>query len=410
MSWIIYKHTNKINNKTYIGQTRQKPNERWQRGKGYHRNVYFRNAIDKYGWDGFYHDILEDNIKTQDEANRLEIFYIEKYDSYYNGYNLTKGGHNGDHLGLEVVQINKKTLRPIKVFKSIRSASTETGINHSNINAVAARESVSAGGYYWAYADEYDELSWFPLENKNIIPVTMIDRVTLKPIKNFPSATIASIEMDINQSHIIAVCKKRLLSAGGYYWCYTKEYNANFKPVETKVRKVIDLNTGKVYVNSLQASKELRIQNSSIYRCLTGEIVSAGGHKFRYINSDNSIEEVLRFDKRIKHICIFETGKQFESITQAAKFFNCTKENVCRVLSNPRFTVNGCHLCYSDQMNKFKPIKKEKPRRVICIEKQQIFDSATKAANELRLDNSEICKCCKDPKRKCGGFHFKYIE
>lgn len=49
------------------------------------------NAINKYGKENFYYEILEENI-PEDLLNSKEISYIAKYDSYYNGYNSTPGG------------------------------------------------------------------------------------------------------------------------------------------------------------------------------------------------------------------------------------------------------------------------------------------------------------------------------
>ena len=97
MSWCIYKHTNKINGKVYIGQTNCKPEVRWRNGEGYAKQEYFYRAIQKYGWDGFTHDILEDNINTQELADERERYYIALYHSCVyasqcNGYNMTSGG------------------------------------------------------------------------------------------------------------------------------------------------------------------------------------------------------------------------------------------------------------------------------------------------------------------------------
>ncbi len=49
------------------------------------------NAMNKYGKENFMCEILEDNVPI-DELNNKEIYYIEKYDSFINGYNSTKGG------------------------------------------------------------------------------------------------------------------------------------------------------------------------------------------------------------------------------------------------------------------------------------------------------------------------------
>lgn len=90
----VYIHTNKINNKRYIGITSLKnPQNRWRHGNGYKNQLKFYRAIQKYGWDGFNHEIIATNL-TDAEAKQLEKELIEKYDSMNPacGYNATRGG------------------------------------------------------------------------------------------------------------------------------------------------------------------------------------------------------------------------------------------------------------------------------------------------------------------------------
>lgn len=94
-TYVIYKHTNLINNKVYIGQTCQNPpSKRWY-PSNYIHNDYFYNAIQKYGWDNFKHEIIEDNL-TLEEANQKESFWIQYYNSINReyGYNIRPGGNN----------------------------------------------------------------------------------------------------------------------------------------------------------------------------------------------------------------------------------------------------------------------------------------------------------------------------
>lgn len=93
--YFIYKHTNKINNKIYIGQTCQKPEYRWNHGEGYKGSPRFYSAIQKYGWNNFIHEILYSNL-TLEEANSLEDILIKQYKSndLCYGYNLDRGGNN----------------------------------------------------------------------------------------------------------------------------------------------------------------------------------------------------------------------------------------------------------------------------------------------------------------------------
>ena len=105
----IYRHwiiNDKGVEKSYIGQTTEQPRLRWRKdGKGYTRDIRlkngkFKNAIEKYGWENFSHEIIgivESDTKEQlvRDLDEWEKYYIFKYDSFYNGYNSTTGGGNG---------------------------------------------------------------------------------------------------------------------------------------------------------------------------------------------------------------------------------------------------------------------------------------------------------------------------
>lgn len=94
--WIVYKHTNKINGKSYIGITSRKPEDRWgnngRKYRGLNDSGCFYNAIRKYGWDNFTHNILFTGL-NEEEAKLKEKEMISFYNSFApNGYNLTLGG------------------------------------------------------------------------------------------------------------------------------------------------------------------------------------------------------------------------------------------------------------------------------------------------------------------------------
>lgn len=99
-SYFLYKHTNQINGKVYIGITND-ISRRW-RNQGIEYKPHssntsrFWNAIQKYGWNNFKHEILINNLTSQ-EACKKEIEYIAKYDSTnrLKGYNIASGGNGG---------------------------------------------------------------------------------------------------------------------------------------------------------------------------------------------------------------------------------------------------------------------------------------------------------------------------
>lgn len=91
-NWLVYQHLSP-NGKSYIGITQQSPQTRWRNGDGYYKQKKFYNAVKKYGWGNFQHNILKENL-CEEAASYWEKYYIKEFNSYYNGYNATEGGLN----------------------------------------------------------------------------------------------------------------------------------------------------------------------------------------------------------------------------------------------------------------------------------------------------------------------------
>ena len=110
---IIYKVTNKINGKIYIGQTiRTLEQRKWQHlnaAKGGCK-THFYNAIRKYGEDNFIFEVI-DEASTLVELNELERYYIKKFDCINNGYNMVDGGNNNVMFLDEVKQHHLDAMR-----------------------------------------------------------------------------------------------------------------------------------------------------------------------------------------------------------------------------------------------------------------------------------------------------------
>ena len=92
---LIYKIINKLNGKLYIGQTIKTLEERKQQHlqsvDKLNTNIYL--DMRKYGIDNFKFEIIC-YAKNIDELNMLETYYIKKYDTVNNGYNMSYGGDN----------------------------------------------------------------------------------------------------------------------------------------------------------------------------------------------------------------------------------------------------------------------------------------------------------------------------
>lgn len=129
--WSVYKHTNKINNKVYIGITNN-ISRRWSNygntykdkdESGKYKQPAFANALDKYpDWDNDWkHEILFENL-TYESACEKEIELIALYRSNVSrwhdeamGYNMTDGG--GGTAGVQLSEERKQFLRERQIEK-----------------------------------------------------------------------------------------------------------------------------------------------------------------------------------------------------------------------------------------------------------------------------------------------------
>lgn len=124
---LIYKATNIINNKQYIGQTvnslEYRKRDHISEAMRQNNNNHFHNAIRKYGKKSFTWEIIHGNIDTIEELNKLEIYYIGYYNTFEKGYNMTFGG--GGSVGRKVSEETRKKI-----------GDTERGKNNSGATPI----------------------------------------------------------------------------------------------------------------------------------------------------------------------------------------------------------------------------------------------------------------------------------
>lgn len=103
----IYLITNDVNSKVYVGQTIQTLNKRFNGHCCYSKsdrsiNMYIKRAIHKYGRDKFHIQLIEEcpaNI-----LNEREKYWINFYNSYNTGYNLTLGGQDSNYFNINKLE------------------------------------------------------------------------------------------------------------------------------------------------------------------------------------------------------------------------------------------------------------------------------------------------------------------
>ena len=119
----VYKITNILNNKVYIGQSIRPVEERFKRHINDAMNgtldTHFARAIRKYGAENFRIEII-DEASNQDELNSKEQFWIREYDAVNSGYNETDalykcGGNTYNSKTPEEIEEIKQKIRTTKI-------------------------------------------------------------------------------------------------------------------------------------------------------------------------------------------------------------------------------------------------------------------------------------------------------
>lgn len=156
MRGIIYKYTNKVNGKVYIGQTinESKRREKWRNLKAPYAGDYINRARAKYGIDAFSYELLveilnDDEIVLKDTLNLLEKKYISLYhskDSRF-GYNLTDGGESGN--GQVVSQETRDKIS--KAHKGLKKKMSEQGKKNISLSHKGPRP------WAWKKVAQYDK-------------------------------------------------------------------------------------------------------------------------------------------------------------------------------------------------------------------------------------------------------------
>jgi group I intron endonuclease len=150
-NYTVYKHTNLVNGRVYIGITGGQVEKRWLNGAGYKNNSHFWRAIQKYGWDSFSHEILYSGL-SRTEAQAREVELISFYRNESKGcYNILPGGDLG-RTGVPVSEETREKLRKInlgRVFTAEqRRRMSEAG--KGKIIPLSARQKMSTNNArYW---------------------------------------------------------------------------------------------------------------------------------------------------------------------------------------------------------------------------------------------------------------------
>lgn len=270
----IYKITNKINHKPYVGKTVDSINSRW-RDHIYdaftnHSLCLIHNAMRKYGLENFTIEELEQC--SADELSEREQYWIKTLNSYFKtgyGYNMTYGGDGAlkysdeqilnlwnqgfncheiaNILSANVGTISirlKSLLKPkeawlrrnerskkavlqydlngnfIKAWDSVTEAEKGTNTSSGSISRCCKKERTMASNSLWKYATDESSVEELMLNYAKSPKCNSVDLIDNKGIilQQFETAAQAERFVGAARGSISAVCNHKNKSAKGYYW------------------------------------------------------------------------------------------------------------------------------------------------------------------------------------------------
>ena len=289
----IYKITNNINGKVYIGQTIRNIEIRWhehlRHGFNSNSNEYSRhlyNSMRKYGKENFNIELIE--YCENDLIDDREMFWIKHYNSFdpdY-GYNLTLGGDGSRQIDYEEVY------RRYDNGESLYHIAEAMNLSRSNLSQILK-------GY-----DSYDKNETWARAMRDISKDkgTSVSQYDLSGnfIATFPSAKAAercvpkATHVNIRKS-----CNNKKGLSGGFQWRFADDdppgvYTGptpNFP--KTVYQLDLSYNLVSIFESTCEASRITGLDQSSINRCCNQKrnYSTVGGYIWRY--ESDFYEEVV---------------------------------------------------------------------------------------------------------------------
>ena len=283
----IYKITNKINNKSYIGQSID-IKIRWLQhiyeGKRNNPQGKLYSAMFKEGIDNFSFEVLEECPLDQNVLNEKERQWIEYYNSYENGYNSTKGGQGEDSWIYDPTLIQTlwdegyTTGEIQRIVGCSKSTVNNRLQKYKDFNTFTSHRR-SCG----SDAPFRQLLSLSDKQLKTFHSAIIVHQYSLNGeyIASFPSIGEAARAVNgKNPENIGRLLKKTTNQRYAYGYQWSKDKVERLPPVPTHQGKLVCcIETGQIFPSTVAATKWCGLKSKSGIRdCCAGIVKSAGKH------------------------------------------------------------------------------------------------------------------------------------
>lgn len=294
--YTIYKATNTINGKCYIGKTYNLQKRIREHLYEINNDLPFHRALKKYGIENFKWEIID--VASDDiEAIEKERNWILKLNTCINvqnpkGYNITMGGEGGVSWNSRPVVQFDLDGNYVDEFVSGACASVMTGICRKSIESAIKGKQYTAGGYQWKFRDNWNGGNIGSYRKSKSIRRKCIVQLDLDGhvVKTYESVTKASNETGIGRTVISSCLTGKCLRAGGYQWIYESDYDSKLGYIFLGIRQgngILQLDINGEYVseyrNCTEAARALNLNekcHKTIHKALSSESHISYGYKW----------------------------------------------------------------------------------------------------------------------------------
>lgn len=386
--------------KIYVGQTYQELSMRWSghiwQIKEHSNTDMLHNAMEKYGKEHFAMEGIEKCTSPTKNAlieklNDREKYYISHFDSFRNGYNLTKGGRDAKEHQMRSVKKYSIDGEYLNMYKSVDSLKEEFE-NVSVIYSCCNGASKYAYGHIWRYSE--NDLEDFPLPNEKekhealvrYYCLLQIDKYDYRGnlIKTYANISEAEQFEKIKRNKIVECCTGKSVYVGINIFRFHHESFDTYKTYRDKPKLVeqydLDGNFINVYESVRNAGKIIDRNYQSIAQVCRGERKTAYGFIWKYVEDNLEMPDLLhnghckkvyKYDRNFNLVCTYP------SVTEASK-----NEKVCAAT-----IINSCNEyknnCGSDYTYSYKKLSNNQI-------KERFTNKNNKRINMYNLDNEFI--------------------
>ena len=214
---IIYKITNNINGKMYIGQTintlQKRFNDHCRMPKRKKDIAIINSAIHKYGKENFTVEELC-TANNHKELDKYEIYFIALYNTVKIGYNVSLGGNGRG-------KVSNETRRKISIAHTGKRWSQKQKDHLSQLKKKLYKDKTNHP-FYGKYHNNDTKKKIIIANQKNAKPVLQSD-IDGKTINKYRSLWLAAKENNLYPESIKRVCSGKQKTSGGFKWAFVNK-------------------------------------------------------------------------------------------------------------------------------------------------------------------------------------------